>query len=174
MSAGIDTEAVRMAGGPDAWEAATRDIRARADAQKPKIVGDPEPNHEPRTYFERDPGMTLQQRRQRLYDLGAAGMTERGLGLRAKQFDESTLDALEPTILDQARAKSRTSGQLFRRVTQDRTGREVITFDGDPRVWMNDFRAPGVRIRINNRAGQHKEGGQWVRDGFHLAEVSNS
>lgn len=135
-------------------------LLAHRDAQKPRIVGDPVPDRTPRTYFEPDPNMSDGQRRQRLHELHQAGLTD----LDVSRCDRESLDGLEGVVLEQAREAAAHSGQLFRKVTQDTTGRDVITFAGDPRAWMQDFKDPGRSIKFNNHAGQHRVAAHWESD----------
>jgi hypothetical protein len=43
-------------------------------------------------------------------------------------------------------ARADSVGKLEETVTLDHSGRKIITFRGDKRAWMDQFKAPGVRI----------------------------
>lgn len=139
----------------------TADSLLRRDAQpQRRILGDPvRHNHAPLGYFDHDPDMTLAQRRDRLRELGRVGLSR--LGIEAANFDADTFAGLEKIELKRAAEAARTSGMLFRKLTRDETGREVITYEGDPNVWMQDFKARGVHIKFNTHASQKFVPGHW-------------
>ena len=100
-----------------------------------------------------EPHGSIEQRKYRLKQLAdLCPKATRGIDLA--KLPAPVFETIEANALKEARANAATSGRLFLSKDRDESGRNISTFEGDPRAWMSQFTAPSMICRLNTQVDQ--------------------
>lgn len=168
MSAGIRTDALRLGHVSMDQDHELHEVTLPGTHEFEGVIG----ASTPPDYLDIDAPRSDRAKRERLDALERAGLTKMGVNIH--RLEGPALRLVEKLAIEEAREKLKRSGMLLRTRLRDDTGRVVTVASGDPRVAWAPFMAPAQRIRFNVHASQHREGGRWVENGRHLAEVPNT
>ena len=100
-----------------------------------------------------EPHGSIEQRKFRLKQMAdLCPKATRGIDLA--KLPPEVFTTIEKNALQEARSNAATSGRLFLSKDRDEGGRNISTYEGDPRVWMAPFTAPSMICRINKAVDQ--------------------
>jgi hypothetical protein len=100
---------------------------------------------------------TLSDRAFKLMKLQKLGVVDKGFDFLKLRADSNAFDVVERSALSDAQKTSRGKGFLMRHVRGSDPRLQEVWYEGDPTVWMDEFKSPGYRAKINTECGTHKE-----------------